>query len=209
MAQRILPIFGLRAKPAVCLCGSIKRQSNRSFFIDAAVKSECTIANLSIVGESCHDRRRHTHPTPLPSSQRIPRPSPKPRSSAWSWTTSAVGWKPASWKVSTPLMPDAVLGRAGLLRHGLLVPGSASIKRIAEALGADLANAIPELLRPADLEVRIPPRLKILALENLAKRDGNSVDAVLERELLDVVSAHSEYLAKAIPGFTAAFRWPQ
>jgi hypothetical protein len=56
--------------------------------------------------------------------------------------------------------------------------------------------------------VRIP-RLEILALERLADRDGKSVDAVLARELLDVVSAHSEYLASSIPGFTAALRWPQ
>jgi hypothetical protein len=56
--------------------------------------------------------------------------------------------------------------------------------------------------------VRIP-RIEILALERLADRDGKSVDAVLARELLDVVSAHSEYLATAIPGFTAALRLPQ
>jgi hypothetical protein len=83
-----------------------------------------------------------------------------------------------------------------------------SQESIEEALGADLAAAIPELLRLADLEVRIP-RLEILALERLADRDGKSIDAVLARELLDVVSAHSEYLATAIPGFTAALRWPQ
>ncbi len=74
--------------------------------------------------------------------------------------------------------------------------------------GADLADVIPELLRLADLEVRIP-RLDILSLERLADRDGKSVDAVLARELLDVVSAHSEYLATAIPGFIVALRWPQ
>jgi hypothetical protein len=49
---------------------------------------------------------------------------------------------------------------------------------IEAALGADLADAIPELLRLADLGVRIP-RLEILALERLADRDGKSVDAVL------------------------------
>ncbi len=76
---------------------------------------------------------------------------------------------------------------------------------IEAALGADLADAIPQLLRLADLEVRIP-RLEILALERLADRDGKSVDAVLARELLDVVSANSEDLATAIPGFTAALR---
>jgi hypothetical protein len=40
-------------------------------------------------------------------------------------------------------------------------------------------------------------------------RDGKSVETVFARELLDVVSAHSEYLATAIPGFAAALRWPQ
>ena len=83
-----------------------------------------------------------------------------------------------------------------------------SQESIESALGADLAGAIPELLRLADLEVRIP-RLEILALEHLADRDGTSVDAVLARELLDLVSANSEYLAIAIPGFIAAIRWPQ
>ncbi|HEX7677323.1 MAG TPA: hypothetical protein VF713_04320 [Thermoanaerobaculia bacterium] len=87
-------------------------------------------------------------------------------------------------------------------------PQEAPVKAIAAALGADLADAIPELLRLADLDVRIP-RLEILSLERLADRDGKSVDAVLARDLLDVVSAHSEYLATAIPGFTAALRWPQ
>jgi hypothetical protein len=79
---------------------------------------------------------------------------------------------------------------------------------IESALGADLADAIPELLRLAGLEVRIH-RLEILALERLAGRDGKSVDAVLACELLDGVSVHSEYLATAIPGFIAALRWPQ
>ncbi|HEX7678827.1 MAG TPA: hypothetical protein VF713_11930 [Thermoanaerobaculia bacterium] len=53
------------------------------------------------------------------------------------------------------------------------------------------------------------PRLEVLALERLADRDGKSVDTVLARELLEVVSAHSEYLATEIPGFAAALRWPQ
>jgi hypothetical protein len=83
-----------------------------------------------------------------------------------------------------------------------------SQETVEAALGADLADAIPEFLRLADLEVRIP-RLEILALESLADREGKSVDAVLARELLDVVCANSYYLATAIPGFTAALRWTQ
>jgi hypothetical protein len=79
---------------------------------------------------------------------------------------------------------------------------------IEEALGDDLPNAIPKLLRLADLHVRTP-RFQILALERLAERDGKSVDALLARELRDIVSANSQYLAAVIPGFSSALRWPQ
>lgn len=79
---------------------------------------------------------------------------------------------------------------------------------IEEALGDDLARGIPKLLRLADLHVRIP-RFEIIALERLAERDAKPVDAVLARELRDIVSAESDYLAKAIPRFTTALHWPQ
>lgn len=82
-----------------------------------------------------------------------------------------------------------------------------SQKVVEEALGAELAEAIPELLRLAGLEVRIP-RMEIVALERLGAREGKSVDAVLAHELLDLVSAHSEWLAEEIPGFAEALRWP-
>lgn len=78
---------------------------------------------------------------------------------------------------------------------------------IEEALGADVAEAIPELLRRCDLEVRIP-RMEVVALEKLAARDGKSVDAVLAAELRDLVSAQSEWLASVIPGFASALSWP-
>jgi hypothetical protein len=50
--------------------------------------------------------------------------------------------------------------------------------------------------------------MEVVALERMAARDGKSVDAVLARELRDVVSAESEWLAKEIPGFSAALSWP-
>ena len=78
---------------------------------------------------------------------------------------------------------------------------------IEEALGADAAEAIPELLRLCDLEVHIP-RMEVVALEKLAARDGKSVDTVLALELRDLVSAQSEWLASVIPGFAAALSWP-
>jgi hypothetical protein len=75
------------------------------------------------------------------------------------------------------------------------------------ALGGDLANVLPELLQLAELEVRIP-RIEIAALERIAIRDGRSVDAVLARELRDLVSAEASWLCRAIPGFAAALNWP-
>jgi hypothetical protein len=83
-----------------------------------------------------------------------------------------------------------------------------SQEAVEEALGAEAAQAIPELLRLAELEVRIP-RMEILALERVAARDGKSVDAVLARELLDLVSAHSEWLSREVAGFAEAFAWPE
>ncbi len=80
-------------------------------------------------------------------------------------------------------------------------------EEIEEALGADVAEALPELLRLCDLDVRIP-RMEVVALERLAARDGKSVDAVLAAELRDLVSAQSEWLASVIPGFAAALAWP-
>ena len=78
---------------------------------------------------------------------------------------------------------------------------------IEDALGVDVASVIPELLRLVDLEVRIP-RMEIVALERVAARDGKTVDAVLAGELLDFVSAHSEWLGREVVGFSEAFVWP-
>ena len=75
------------------------------------------------------------------------------------------------------------------------------------ALGAELADVLPELLRLDELNVRIP-RLEIAALERIAVRDGRSVDAVLARELRDLVSAESSWLCREIPGFARALHWP-
>ena len=78
---------------------------------------------------------------------------------------------------------------------------------VEDALGADVAGVIPELLRLMELEVRIP-RMEVVALERLAERDGKSVDAVLARELLDLLSVHSLWLGREVPGFIEALAWP-
>jgi len=79
---------------------------------------------------------------------------------------------------------------------------------VEEALGADVAEALPELLRLRDLEVRIPA-MEVVALERVAAREGKTVDAVLSRELLDFVSANAEWLSAEVTGFAAALTWPQ
>ena len=101
-------------------------------------------------------------------------------------------------------------------RDGLLLPWSELVsfamgfwdqEEIERALGDDLLLAIPELLRLAELQVRIP-RIEILALEHVAAREGKSVSAVLGRELLDFVSGHSEWLFRDVAGFAEALAWP-
>ena len=78
---------------------------------------------------------------------------------------------------------------------------------VEEVLGADVAAVLPELLRLAELEVRIP-RMEVVALERIAAEEGKSVSAVLARELLDLVSANSAWLSREVPGFAAALAWP-
>jgi hypothetical protein len=79
---------------------------------------------------------------------------------------------------------------------------------VEQALGAELAEALPELLRLTELEVRIP-RMEVVTLERLAERDGATVSAVLARELRDLVSVHSEWLSREVPGFAEALAWPE
>jgi len=79
---------------------------------------------------------------------------------------------------------------------------------VEEALGTELADALPELLRLTDLEVRIP-RMEVVALERVAARERQSVSAVLARELRDFVSVHSEWLSAEVPGFAQALAWAE
>jgi hypothetical protein len=43
----------------------------------------------------------------------------------------------------------------------------------------------------------------------LAARDGATVDAVLARELRDLVSVHETWLSGEVPGFAEALAWPE
>jgi hypothetical protein len=62
------------------------------------------------------------------------------------------------------------------------------------ARGADVAEGFAELLPLTDLSVLLPEK--------------RTVDAPLAAELLDLVSAHSTWLAGKIPGFADALAWP-
>ena len=94
---------------------------------------------------------------------------------------------------------------AELVSFGMDLWSQAAVE---EALGADVADAIPELVRLTDLAVRIP-RLEVVALERVAARDGKSVDAVLAAELLDFASANAPWLDGEVPAFLAALAWPE
>ena len=79
---------------------------------------------------------------------------------------------------------------------------------VEEALGKDIYDVLPELIRLVDLEVRIPG-IEVVTLERLAARDGMTVSDVLGRELRDLVSEHSEWLSREVPGFAEALAWPE
>jgi hypothetical protein len=78
---------------------------------------------------------------------------------------------------------------------------------VEEALGADIAEAIPELVRLTELTVQLP-RFEVAALQKVAAREERTMDALLAAELLDFVSARSRWLTERIPGFAAALAWP-
>src|SRR5687768_12736329 len=79
---------------------------------------------------------------------------------------------------------------------------------VEQALGADLAGALPELMQLTDLEVRIP-RFEVVTLERLGAVEGETVSTVLARELRDLVSVHSAWLSQEVPGFPEALFWPE
>jgi len=79
---------------------------------------------------------------------------------------------------------------------------------IEAALGEDAARVLPEAIRLVDLRAQVP-RYQRDMLRALARREGTSVDAVLARELEDVVSAHAEELAPAMPELAGVLAWPE
>lgn len=82
-----------------------------------------------------------------------------------------------------------------------------SHETIEEALGEDAARVLPDAVRLAELRARVP-RYQLAMLKYFAERDRTTVSHVLTQQLEGVASGSSYELAATIPGFAAAFVWP-
>jgi hypothetical protein len=115
-----------------------------------------------------------------------------------------VGWIDAGELEGLDTPEGLVVSWAELVSFGMDFWSQDAVE---QALGTDAIDLIPELVRLTDLEVRIP-RLQVVTLERLAAIDGQTISAVLARELEDLVSVHAPWLSIDVPGFAAAFAWP-
>lgn len=78
---------------------------------------------------------------------------------------------------------------------------------IHDALGADAALALPPLLLPQELHVRLPA-YQVLMLRRLAALARVNVDSYLANYFLDLAGSEVAILDAEIPGFKAAMRFP-
>ena len=78
---------------------------------------------------------------------------------------------------------------------------------IFEALGAEAASYVPELLRPTSITVTLPS-YQVRMLEVLARDQQLDLSTFLQLHLLDLASAESPFLAEQVPGFSTAFHFP-
>lgn len=78
---------------------------------------------------------------------------------------------------------------------------------IFEALGSRETSLLPDLLRPTTITVTLPD-YQVKMLEVLAKDQKVDVATFLQLHLLGLASSESSLLAKRIPGFTPALRFP-
>ena len=78
---------------------------------------------------------------------------------------------------------------------------------IEEALGREASLILPPGVRTRRFAARLP-RYLIAALRCLAEENGESVEALLTRELHGLAWTNRERLACSIPGFAEAIEWP-
>ena len=87
------------------------------------------------------------------------------------------------------------------------------VERPANCLGTDQRRTSVSQAKPEQFghHGRLPrvPRYQRDMVRELARREGTSVDAVLARELEDVVSAHAEEMAGAMPELAGVLAWPE
>jgi hypothetical protein len=82
-----------------------------------------------------------------------------------------------------------------------------SLAEIRRALGRDAARVLPPLLALRRVTVRLPEFI-LLALETLAGREGETLDAYLHRELLDFAGTWAREMERVHPGFRRAYLFP-
>lgn len=75
------------------------------------------------------------------------------------------------------------------------------------ALGEAALSVLPDLVRLADLHVRVP-KFGLVALAHIAQRERTTIDNIVARRLLDLVVAESGNVASDFSGLEAAIRWP-
>ena len=78
---------------------------------------------------------------------------------------------------------------------------------IEASLGQDLSSVMPELVRLAELHVRVP-RYGIVVAGRIALREGTSIDHVVSRQLLDLAVGEADQHERSVAGLGAAIRWP-
>lgn len=79
---------------------------------------------------------------------------------------------------------------------------------VEQALGNDIESVMPEIVRLAELRVRIP-RYEIVMLAKLAERGNVTLDEYVARHLLDLAGAEIEWLSANLPRLAEAMRWPE
>jgi hypothetical protein len=94
------------------------------------------------------------------------------------------------------------------VKEAAALTAQCSLQGLEDALGPSAADVMPELARLAQLRVTLP-RYQTLMLSKLAEREQLPLGDFLARHLLDLACSESEWLAEAIPQFTAALRWPE
>lgn len=83
-----------------------------------------------------------------------------------------------------------------------------TVMEIHDALGKDAHGALPRLLRPVELNTRVP-EYQMRLLETLAQNAGVSVETFIYTSLLGLETAASpDTLESMLPGFIEAIQFP-